>query len=392
MSDPSQRPLLVVVDDELDVLRSLHDQFRMEYRVETFTRPSAALDFLESNAPGVVMSDQRMPDRSGVEFLRAAQRIRPDATRLLFTGYADIRAVIDAINEGNVFRYITKPWDYQELAMVIRQAFEVHDLIVGRRRLVGQLREANARLEEANRVKSAFIEVASHELNTPVAVVLGLTELWKMNQGPDATDAERSWVERIGRAGQRLAATVERMLKLVRAEQLDHTLDLRPTEIGPLVRSVVGDLQPFTTARNQRVEFRIDPGLGSAEIDAAKIGDVLTNLLANAIKFTPDGATIVVEVEPAGVDQVRFRVIDRGVGISAADRRHLFEPFFTSYDTLHHSSGDFQYCKRGIGLGLHLVKRFVEMHGGQIEVVSSPQSGSTFTFTIPRRRSILKTA
>lgn len=182
-ANPAARPTLLIIDDEPDVLRSLYDQFRIEYHVETFTQPAAALEFLRENDAGVVMSDQRMPACTGVDFLKATKKIRPDATRLLFTGYSDIRAVINAINEGNVFRYITKPWDYNELASTIRQAFHVHDLIVDRRRAMEELREANFRLKEANRVKAAFIEVASHELNTPVAVVIGLTELWKMNQG-----------------------------------------------------------------------------------------------------------------------------------------------------------------------------------------------------------------
>jgi len=111
----------------------------------------------------------------------------------------------------------------------------------------------------------------------------------------------------------------------------------------------------------------------------------LTNLLVNAIKFTPDGGTIVVVAEPEGTERVRFRVMDTGVGISQADRTHLFEPFFTGYDTLHHSSGEYQYCKKGIGLGLCLVKTFVEMHGGSVEVMSMPNSGSTFGFTLPRQ-------
>jgi signal transduction histidine kinase len=83
--------------------------------------------------------------------------------------------------------------------------------------------------------------------------------------------------------------------------------------------------------------------------------------------------------------RVRFRVTDRGVGVTSADRDHLFEPFFTGYDTLHHSSGEYQYCKRGIGLGLCLVKTFVELHGGKVDVQSEPGQGSTFSFSLPRR-------
>ena len=384
MTPSPPRPSLIVVDDEAEVLRSVYDLFRLDYKVSTFGRALDAIDVLGQIDPHVVLSDQRMPGMSGVEFLQQVKRLRPDATRLLFTGYADIKAVIDAINQGSVFRYIAKPWDSEELAAIVRQAAERRDLLVERRSLVEELTEANARLVEANRLKGAFIEVASHELNTPVSVVLGMTELWKMTQSADSSPAERGWVDRIQGAGRRLASTVERMLKLLRANQFDRALDVREAEIEPLIRRAVADLQPFLLARGQEVAVEILPGLGSAEVDAAKVGDILSNLVVNAIKFTPDGGKITVKAGPEGADRVRFAVIDEGVGIGVAERRHLFEPFFTGYDTMHHSSGEFQFCKRGVGLGLCLVKTFVELHGGSVEVVSVPEEGSTFGFTLPR--------
>jgi signal transduction histidine kinase len=152
-----------------------------------------------------------------------------------------------------------------------------------------------------------------------------------------------------------------------------------------LIRRTLADLQPFLQVRRQEVELRIGPGLGSASVDPGKLGDILTNLVVNAIKFTPDGGTIGVAAEPEGPDHVRFDVTDPGVGINQADRNHLFEPFFTGYDVLHHSSGDYQFCRKGIGLGLCLVKTFVELHGGTVTVTSSPGNGSTFRFTLPRK-------
>ncbi len=390
MNAAAPRPTLLVVDDEPEVLRSLHDLFRREYRVLTFERGPEALNALQDIDPPVVMTDQRMPQMTGVEFLRHVKRLRPDSTRLLFTGYADLKAVIDAINEGNVFRYITKPWDAEEMQTVVRQAVEHHDLLVERRQLIGELQEKNARLREADSLKRAFIEVASHELNTPVAVVLGMADLWRLTQGSDASPTERAWVDRIQNAGKRLARTVERMLKLLRADRFGDTLELRVTELKPLIQQVIEDLQPFLQARRQTVDLQLDPALGSAEIDSSKVGDILTNLLVNAIKFSPDGGTIEISGEPIGSDRVRIRVKDSGVGIDPADRRHLFEPFFTGYDTMHHSSGEFQFGKRGIGLGLCLVKMFVELHGGTVQVESAPGSGSTFTIELPRRPMLRK--
>jgi signal transduction histidine kinase len=380
------RPTLLVVDDEPEVLRSVHDLLRLDYQVITCSSGAEAIKVLEgADEIHVVMSDQRMPDMSGVEVLRQARKLRPDVTRLLFTAYADIRAIIDAINQGHVYRYINKPWEPNELEMIVRQAVEQHNLIVERDRLMAELQETNRRLLEANQLKGAFIEVASHELNTPVAVVLGMTELWKLALGQNASPVQCGWLERIQGAGKRLAATVERMLKLLRAGEFSHTLELREVALEPLVRGAVDEVAPFLRARDQHVELDLDPALGSAAADPAKLADILANLLVNAVKFTPDGGMIRIAAGPDGPDHVRFAITDPGIGIAPADRQHLFEPFFTGFDTMHHSSGDFQFCKRGIGLGLCLVKAFVKLHGGDVEVESTPGRGSTFRFTIPRR-------
>src|SRR5439155_18263700 len=105
MSAGDRRPTLLVVDDEPEMLRSVFDLFRLDYRVLTFVKGSDALKALaEEPEADVILSDQRMPEMTGVVLLREAKKIRPEVTRLLFTGYADIKAVIDAINEGNVFR------------------------------------------------------------------------------------------------------------------------------------------------------------------------------------------------------------------------------------------------------------------------------------------------
>jgi signal transduction histidine kinase len=133
------------------------------------------------------------------------------------------------------------------------------------------------------------------------------------------------------------------------------------------------------------VELCLDEALGSAEADPAKLADVFVNLIGNAIKFTPDGDTITLSGCSEGPDLVRFSVADKGKGIRPEDRPHVFEPFFTGYDTMHHSSGDYQYGKRGIGLGLCLVKTFVELHGGRVDCASHPGEGTIFTFTLPRR-------
>ena len=140
----------MIVDDEVDVLESLRHLFHRTYRVLTASGGDQALELLKKNEVHLILSDQRMPGMSGDVFLSQARRLQPDAIRMLFTGYADIQAVINAVNEGHIFRYILKPWDAVELEGIIRQAAEQYDLLAERKRLIAELQEANARLTRAN--------------------------------------------------------------------------------------------------------------------------------------------------------------------------------------------------------------------------------------------------
>ena len=180
------------------------------------------------------------------------------------------------------------------------------------------------------------------------------------------------------------------MLKLVRNRDFSQSLSIETIELDSVAGRVVDELSPYLALRRQTVTVSIDQELGPIEVDPGKIADVLINLLANAVKFTPDGGTIRLEAgpQPNSPDEFRVEITDEGQGVPKAEQEYLFEPFFTGFDTLRHSSGEYEYGKRGIGLGLCLVKTFVQLHGGRVEVSSTPGSGSTFAFVLPRAQSI----
>jgi DNA-binding NtrC family response regulator len=127
------------VDDEPEILFSLRGLLRCEFEVHTATSGAQALEILRQQPIHVVMTDQRMPQMTGVELLRRARGEAPDAIRILFTGYADIKSVIDAINEGQVYRYLTKPWDPDDIFTLLRQACEQYDSIAEQRQLLRDL-------------------------------------------------------------------------------------------------------------------------------------------------------------------------------------------------------------------------------------------------------------
>lgn len=386
-----RRHSLLIVDDEVDVLDSLRHQFHRAYRVLTATSGGQAVEVLNQHEVQLILSDQRMPGMSGDAFLSHARKVQPDAIRMLFTGYADIQAVINAVNEGHIFRYILKPWDTVELEGIIRQAAEQYDLLAERKRLIAELQAANSQLLQANdelaragQLKTAFIEVASHEFNTPITLVLGLTELLKL-ANPARADDEREILHQITASGRQLSRLVTSMITLLRAEDFRRTLQRSPKDLAELIRGVVDQVRPFVAARQLDLHLSISPDLGTFEVDADKIGAVLVNLLANAIKFTPDHGRIELGAELAEGGAARIRVEDRGIGIEPDALKHLFQPFFTQLDPSRHSSGDFGFNKRGLGLGLSIAKQFVEMHGGRIAAESVEGGGTCITVHLPRR-------
>jgi DNA-binding NtrC family response regulator len=140
MATATKHPILLV-DDEPEILFSLRGLLRREFDLHTANSGAEALEVLRKQAIHVIMSDQRMPEMTGVELLRKARGECPEAIRIVFTGYADIKAVIDAINQGQIYRYLTKPWDPDELLAVLHQACDHYERISQRRRLLRDVRD-----------------------------------------------------------------------------------------------------------------------------------------------------------------------------------------------------------------------------------------------------------
>ena len=140
MSTASKHPVLIV-DDEPEILFSLRGLLRQEFELYTAESGAEALEVLRRHPVHVIMTDQRMPQMTGVELLRRSRGGSPEAVRMIFTGYADIKAVIEAINHGQIFRYLTKPWDPDELVAVLHEACDHYERIAERRRLLSDVRD-----------------------------------------------------------------------------------------------------------------------------------------------------------------------------------------------------------------------------------------------------------
>ena len=404
----------LVVDDEPQVLDSIYDLFRRDYRVFRASCAVEAKAVLRQEQIQIVVSDQRMPDVTGVELLREVKEEYPDTVRVILTAYADLQVVVQAINDAQVFRYVEKGRGPEELSYAIRQAADYYDLLLERKRLIAELRQANVDLRKANALKSAFLDVASHELNTPVTIIKGMSELAEEDLARPGGESFRGFVTVVASGAKRLEHLVANMLKLLQAGSFETGVKLAPVNCRKMLDDIEPQVALFLARRQQSLKITIEPPDVVLSLDRGKMHDVIVNLVMNAIKFSPDGSVIEVAVRAdddasvarpesaKGVDRatsdhprpsqtqgvpqgVTIEVADSGAGIAETDMPHVFEPFFSTFDMLHHSSGSFEYCKRGMGMGLAIVKKFVEMHGGTIQVQPRQPRGTRFVIRLGDR-------
>ena len=228
---------------------------------------------------------------------------------------------------------------------------------------------------EADRAKSEFVSTVSHELRTPMTAIKGYTDLLHAGAAGPINDEQKRFLTTIKSNTDRLTALINDLLDISRMETGRIRFEPRPLQIGEVVADVVNVLAGPAEDKHLSLNYEVAAGLPDVMGDRDRLNQVLTNLIGNAIRYTPDGGDIDVKVylvERA----VRIDVRDTGIGIAPEDMAHLFERFYRADHPLVQET-------RGTGLGLSIVKMFVEMHGGRIWVQSEPEQGSTFTFILP---------
>ena len=351
-----------------------------DFQVLTADGAERALDLLRQHEIGVVVADQRMPRMTGIELLERVRDEFPDTIRILITAYSDLDASIDAINRGQVRRYLRKPCSIPELKAEVADALDLFSL----RRKV---REAEKRLLLTERVYALGVVAAGlgKELGRPAAsvvqsVISSRTELRMLTeqlQGSQATDprAMRTKLLALDEYLETAQRGVERVLDIARSvEPPTGTPSDEPVELSDVLRVALkvvrGEIR-----RGTDVSLDIRP-VAPVRGTAAKLGQVALNLLVNAIDAVAGRASedraIVVRLFEHGSTEVRLEISDNGAAISDADLEHIFDP-------LHGGSSP-----RSSGLGLAISRAIVEEAGGALEVSNQPRGGVVFRVTLPR--------
>lgn len=188
---------ILVVDDEEENLLAFELNFRNQFTIVTANSGRRGLEILAEREIALVITDQRMPEMTGVEFLEKASQLRPEVMRMVLTGYSDINALIDAVNMGRIWHYVTKPWDPDELALSMKRALENYRLASENRRLLAELRVKNDELETRVRERTRELQDANEKLQQ-LAVTDGLTGLYNHRFFQDKLDHEIARAERFG--------------------------------------------------------------------------------------------------------------------------------------------------------------------------------------------------
>lgn len=375
---------VLFIDDEVNIVDGIKRLFMREsFGVFATNSLTEARTFLASQPVKVVVSDHRMPDILGVKFLQEVKQAYPDTVRILFTGYTDFSAAEEAINLGEVYRFISKPWKTTELISTIRQAIEHFDLVEHNRRLFEELRLQKDELEVAlKKVKvlyqaqREFTSTVSHELRTPLASIKTAIDLVN---GKMLGDLNAKQMDVLGRAKSnvdRLGRLINDILDLTKLESGKMPMNIEVQNLGSLIQEVVDAQKDVAVAKGLDLKLEMESGLPEFPFDRDRLVQVMNNLLSNAIKFTPAGAVTVVVRSRAESNHALVEVNDTGPGIPEDKLLEVFDKYKQLADPAHNQTG-------GTGLGLAICQQIVKQHGGKIWVESASGQGSSFKFILP---------
>ncbi len=248
-----------------------------------------------------------------------------------------------------------------------------------------QLRRKNAELDRLNRMKSEFISIAAHELRTPMTSIIGYLDLISQGRMGELPETLKRPLASLHRNAGRLKRLIEDMLDISRLEGGRMTLHRAPRVLQTIVDAAVEELRPFAQLKQHAITVAPAPaGMPRVDVDESKLHQVVANLLANSIKYTPEGGRIELRTDVAeGGKQARLIVRDNGIGIPKELLDRIWEPFSDVNTAKHHTS----HGPDSAGLGLYIAKGIVEPHGGQIVVSSEEGTFTEFVVTMPVAKS-----
>jgi signal transduction histidine kinase len=368
---------VLFLDDEESIIDGIQRLFiREPYDIFATTQLSQAREALAKYNIKVVVSDYRMPEISGTNFLREVKDQYPEMVKILFTGYTDFSAAEEAINIGEVYRFINKPWKTTEMLSTIRQCIEHYDLRLMARTKGEELELSNKKLTAMYELQKDFTSTVSHELRTPLASIKTAIDLVVRKMVGDITPQQEEVLGRAKKNVDRLKRLIDDILDLTKMESGKLQMSFMVNNINQVIRETIDAQKDVAASRGLSIKLELDENLPTLPFDSDRITQVMSNLLNNAIKFTKNGGITITTVNKTESNHIVVSVKDTGRGIASSWVPKVFEKFQQVESKENNEEG-------GTGLGLAICREIIERHGGKISVESEEGAGATFSFILP---------
>ena len=330
----------------------------------------------------LILADYRLPSFDGLSALSLARQLRPDVPFVFLSGAIGDDVAVESLKSGAT-DYVLKDRPAR-LLPALRRALQETELRSQRKQIQEKLQLTNQNLLRKNQEIQNFYHTLSHELKTPLTSAREFIAIIMDGLAGPLTDTQREYLDIARDSCDQLRACINDLLDATRVETGKLVLELKPTAFDALVRRVVASLGPVAVEKKITLHLEIQPGLGEASLDEHRMTQVVTNLLSNALKYTPIGGLIRVKVGPSAgnPELIEFSATDTGCGIPKEEQERIFERLYQV------KRGD-AATEQGVGLGLYLCRELVQLHGGTIQVQSELGRGSTFSFILPRNQRLL---
>jgi signal transduction histidine kinase len=366
---------ILLVEDNPGDARLLREVLRMErpgeFEVVETDRLSRAIEYLEEQGFDMVLLDLSLPDSSGLDTVRGALRHAPETPIIVLTGLDDEAVALQAVQAGAQDYLVKGDIEGRLLLRSLRYARERKRLDTERVHALNREQEARAAAERAVRARDEVMGIVSHDLGNSLSAIGLNCRILEHSVAPSPeevlkrTGTIRQLIDQMHRLRQDLLDVVS-----LESGRLAIFREAQPIE--PILEEALEAAATLAAVRGQNLIAEWGSPLPSVRVDRQRILQVLSNLLGNAVKFTPEGGEITLVAHVDGAEVV-VRVVDTGPGISPEDAARVFDAFWRK------ERGD----RGGAGLGLAIARGIIESHGGAIGVDSEAEKGSTFRFTLP---------
>jgi two-component system sensor histidine kinase/response regulator len=362
-------PRLFIVDDEPALMNALCRTLREEgYETRGFTSANAALAALPQAGCDLLLADLMMPEMDGIALLRAAQAIDAALVGIIMTGEGTVASAVQAMQAG-ALDFIIKPFNLTAILPVLQRALAVRRLRLLNAELEQRVRRRTAELEAANKELEGFAYTVAHDLRGPLVAVDGLVSLLQSQHAAQLPPEGQHFLDLVRQSAKRMGQLIDDLLRFAKTASLP--VQRQDIDLTTLVHACIDEFRDEIERRRIAVTVRSLPRCAA---DPTLLRQVFINLIGNAVKYTRQQAQASIDIGSEEVDGERVvHVKDNGVGF---DMKYI-DKLFGAFQRLHRQD-EFE----GTGVGLAIVQRIVQRHGGRIWAEAKPKRGASFYLTL----------